>query len=294
MKVLLACLAGVACLLASAPAAVATTQSPPGPIPTQTFMVNGVAVTKYFPITPVAGRPPVLLVHGGAHGRWAMDYHARTFAERGSNAYTLDWLNHGDSIDLPTSQFIARGIAAIAHREIRDVVNWLGTPPVLVGHSMGGLAALVYATNYPVRKLILMAPVVPAEVGAQEIGITVDMTQPYPPFPYPVAKQLFYPTMSDYLANIWWNQLVPESPRAVWEATRWTVPVDLDAITTPDVLVVAAQIDQLTPVSAVSGLSSMIGAEYMLATGLGHCDILINMPLSYNIVTWSLLDSSLE
>lgn len=289
MKVMLACLAGLACLLTSAPPAVA---SPPGPIPTQNLVINGVAVTKYFPITPVAGRPPVLLVHGGAHGRWSMDYHARTFAERGSYAYTLDWLNHGDSIDLPEAQFINRSIVDVAHREIRDVVNYLGVPPVLVGHSMGGLAALTYATNYPVRKLILMAPVVPQNVGAAQINLEVDMTKPYPPFPYPVAKQLFYPTMPDYQATHWHSLLVPESPRAVWEATRWTVPLNLSALTTYDVLVVAAQIDQLTPPDAVSALSSMISGQYMLAANLGHCDILTNMPLSYNIVSWSILDSS--
>ena len=288
MKVLLVCLAALAGLLTSTPAVA----SPPGPIATQNLMVNGVAVTKYLPITPIAGRPPVVLVHGGAHGRWSMDYHARTFAEHGFYAYALDWLNHGDSIDLPQAQFISRSIVDVAHREIRDVVNYLGVPPVLVGHSMGGLAALTYATSYPVRKLILMAPVLPSNVGAAPIEIPIDLSQPFPVFPYDVAKQLFYTTMSTYLATHWHSLLVPESSRAVWEATRWTVSLNLGALTTADVMVVAAQLDQLIPLTGVSALSSMIGATYQLASNLGHCDILINMPLSYVMVTWAELDSS--
>ena len=262
----------------------------PGPIQTQNMLVNGVAVTKYLPITPLAGRPPVVLVHGGSHGRWSMDFHARTFAKHGFYAYALDWLNHGDSIDLPPEQFIGRSIVDVAHREIRDVVDQLGVPPVLLGHSMGGLAALTYATHYPVHRLILMAPVVPANVGAAPIEIPVDLTVPFPPFPYDVAKQLFYPTMPADQARQWHGRLVPESPLAVWEATRWTVPLDLEALTTTDILVVAARIDQLTPVSAVSALSSMIGATDELAAGLGHCDILIDLPLSCTIVNWAALE----
>jgi len=264
--------------------------SPPGPIHTQDMVVNGVAVTEYPPITPVAGRPPVVLVHGGSHGRWSMDFLARAFAEHGFHAYTLDWLNHGDSIDLPQEQFISRSIVDIAHREIRDVVNHLAVDPILLGHSMGGLASLTYATHYPVRKLILMAPVVPASVGAAPIDIPVDLTVPFPPFPYDVAKQLFYPTMSTDQATRWHSRLVPESPRAVWEATRWTVPLDLEAITTADIMVVAAEIEQLAPVSAVSALSSMIGATYEFVAGLGHCDILVHAPLSYKIVNWAALE----
>jgi pimeloyl-ACP methyl ester carboxylesterase len=288
VKVLFACLAGIACLVASAPSASA---SPPGPIGTQNLVVNGVAVTKYFPITPLPNRPPVVLVHGGMHGRWSMDFHARTFAEYGLYAYTLDWLNHGDSIDLPTTQFINRSIVEVAHREIRDVVNYLGVAPILVGHSMGGLAALAYATSYPVHKLLLMAPVVPSNVGAPTINIPVDLTAPFPVFPFDTAKQLFYTTMPVFQATHWHNLLVPESPRAVWEATRWTVQLNLAALAVAqDVLVVAAQLDQITPASTVNGLSSMIGGTYRLATNLGHCDILANMQLSHGLAQWALQD----
>jgi pimeloyl-ACP methyl ester carboxylesterase len=255
---------------------------------TQDYVVNGVAVRKYIPSTP-NGAPPVVMVHGGAHGKWVFDKFARILSAAGYECHALDWLNHGSSATLPMSTFLNRSILDVTHREIRDVVSRLGRPPILMGHSMGGLASLAYASENPVARLVLLTPVVPSSVGAQPIEIAVDWSKPFGPFPYDVAKQLFFPALDEQSARAYHAMLVPESPRAVWEATRWTVNVGLHGVSAP-VYVVAAERDTLTPPSAVSVLAGMLDADYRLMPGIGHSDVLLKDPeatqLANQIRTW--------
>jgi pimeloyl-ACP methyl ester carboxylesterase len=73
--------------------------------------------------------------------------------------------------------------------------------------------------------------------------------------------------------------LEPESPWAVWQATRWTIDVDLQAVTAPT-LVFATERDQLTPPAAVAGLAELMGAPYELIPAIGHSEILLKQPES--------------
>ena len=261
----------------------------PGDLATSTYLLDGVQVTRYYLYGRTSTAPPVIMVHGGAHGAWAFDRYILLLLEYGHDVYTLNWLNHGGSMALPQDQWITRGIAEVAHREIRTVALSLPRTPILIGHSMGGLAALVYAANYPVHRLVLLAPVVPASIGAAVIPLAIDLTQPFPVFPYSTAKQLFFPTLTEAEAQGYYARLQPESPRAVWEATRWTVQVNLAAITAPT-LVVSAGIDLLVPASVVSQLATAMGAELHHYSTLGHSDLLLANPGAYTVAdhigTW--------
>jgi pimeloyl-ACP methyl ester carboxylesterase len=101
-----------------------------------------------------AGRRPMLCVHGGAaHAHWfdfvapgfSADYHVRA----------LDLRGHGDSAwaDPPAYAYerYASDLAEVVEKlDLRDFV--------LIGHSMGGTVALVYAASHPGRagKLIVV------------------------------------------------------------------------------------------------------------------------------------------
>jgi pimeloyl-ACP methyl ester carboxylesterase len=222
---------------------------------------------------------PVVLVHGGAHAKWSFEQYARVLSEGGYEVHALDWFNHGDSRRLPEDQFLRRGIDDVAREELRYVVDRLVRQPIIIGHSMGAMAGLVYAATNPVERLVLLTPVVPSAVGADPIEIEVDLTQPFGPFPYELAKLLYYPTLDEDLARVYHDLLVPESPRAVWQATRWTIDVDLRAVTAPT-LVFATELDLLTPPAAVAGLAELMAARYELIPAIGHCEILLKQPES--------------
>lgn len=242
----------------------------------QTYDVQGVAVRQYLP-PGETGRAPVVMVHGGAHGDWLWDNLATELSGHGWECHVLSWYNHGESRQLPVSEFVGRGIADVADQEIRHVVGGLGVEPILIGHSMGGLASLVYAERAPVRCLVLLTPVMPECVRPDPVPLPVDLDTPFGPFPYELAKQLFFTTLAPELAHDYHQLLVAESPQAVFEATRWTVPVELSAIRVPT-CVYAAELDALTPAPAVQRLAQLMGAQYRLVAGIGHSDILLRQP----------------
>jgi pimeloyl-ACP methyl ester carboxylesterase len=213
-------------------------------------------------------RPPILFVHGGCHGSWSWVNFLPFFASAGWDCHALNWYNHNGSDAQPTEQFVRRGLADVTE-EIAHVASQFGQPPILVGHSMGGLASQKYAERHPVAALVLATPVVPAEVGGDTIELPVDMERPWGPPPFPVTMDLFFQGLSEDEATRYYSLLCPESPRAVFEATRWTVPIDKVSISSP-ILVIAGEKDVLTPPSTGRALADFYGADYRYLRGRGH------------------------
>jgi pimeloyl-ACP methyl ester carboxylesterase len=238
-----------------------------------TYAVDGIAVRRHLP--SVTDRPPVLLVHGGAHAAWVWDPVAAFLARRGWDCHALDWRNHGESARLPAADFLRRGIADV-RADIAAVAGPLGDCH-LIGHSMGGLAALVAATTLSPLSLTLVTPVVPAQVDPPPIPVPLDLTVPWTARSLPVAKTMFFSTMTDAEAAEWYARLEPESPQAVWEATRWTVPVDLAAVRART-LVIGAGADSLTPAEHVQELATLMDARYLVYPDLGHTEVLVKDP----------------
>jgi pimeloyl-ACP methyl ester carboxylesterase len=258
--------------------------------PTDIVYVSGVAVRRYLPPSP-NGRPPIILLHGGCHAGWSWDRYAAQYASVGWTCYALDWYSHGLSTPLAPEVFIARSIRDVI-TEINLVRNALLPNPnrfILMGHSMGAIAALWASQTLRPRGLVLMAPVVPAEVGAAPIEIPVDMTQLFPVPPFPIAKAMFYSTMSDAEAMLYYPLLTPESPVAVWEATRWTINVNLSQVKAPTMIAEGA-LDTLTPPAAVQPLATMMNCRYVEWPGIGHADLMVKeqgwLPVAQDIITW--------
>jgi pimeloyl-ACP methyl ester carboxylesterase len=102
--------------------------------------------------------PPVLLLHGGGQTRHAWGGTARALAARGWRAVAVDLRGHGDSSWSPDGVY---GLAPFV-ADVRYLANDMadtGTPAVLVGASLGGLASLVAlgeAPHAPATALVLV------------------------------------------------------------------------------------------------------------------------------------------
>lgn len=242
----------------------------------ETYRVKGVSVDKYTPAQP-EDKPPVVMVHGGQHGSWCWSRWASTFRDAGHEVHALNWFNHGDSDKLPDATFVKRSITDVAREEIPHVTAQFTRPPVLVGHSMGGLASAVYATANPVAGLVLITPVLSAAAEADEVPLPVDPEQAIPAFSYEQARKYFYPTLDEAEAERYAALLVAESAQAVIEATRWTVHLDPQAIEAP-VYVLGATLDRLIPVEGLRRYAELLGAEYAEIPDIGHSDVLVKQP----------------
>lgn len=232
-------------------------------------VIDGVALTNFSPTSEEA-RTPLVFVHGGLHGSWQWAATQRWFAEAGRASTAIDWFSHGESRQLKSSEWLERSILDV-REEIGVAVAQCASSPVIVGHSMGGLASLAYAATYPsaIAGLVLLAPVVPARFAGDPVELPVDPDQLWGPPPLDVAAHLFFDGAAPAEHEAIYAQLQPESPAAVWEATRWTAEVDLDAISVP-VLVIVGDRDELTPAQVVSSLAGGIGAELVVLDGVGH------------------------
>lgn len=112
---------------------------------------------------------PLLFLHGGGQTRQSWGGAIEAAAKRGYRAITIDLRGHGES---GWSSDGSYGVESFAD-DVRCIVGTLGKPPVLIGASLGGLAALLVAASPPpsVAALILVDVAVRLEPeGTREIG----------------------------------------------------------------------------------------------------------------------------
>ncbi|KAF3788832.1 hypothetical protein EJ110_NYTH20156 [Nymphaea thermarum] len=94
----------------------------------------------------VPPKPPLVFVHGSFHAAWCWSVHwLPFFSSFGYDCYALSLLGQGES-DVPVGQF-----PGSLQTHTRDVANFiqevLPLPPVLLGHSFGGLVVQSYISN---------------------------------------------------------------------------------------------------------------------------------------------------
>lgn len=229
---------------------------------------GGVRVESAFPYTAGRKTDPIIFIHGGCHGSWVFHNYLSFFAESGWEGHALNWFNHNGSKSLSPERFIARGIEDIKE-EIGVVVSTLGVAPILVAHSMGGIAAQKFAEENDVRALILIAPVVPIEAGVDSIDLAIEEGQVWPVPPFGVARRLFFDGLDNDQSEYFYSLLCSESPRCVYEATRFTVSVNYKNIKCP-ILALGAEHDLLVPPGYVRALAELSRAEFRLVLGRGH------------------------
>jgi pimeloyl-ACP methyl ester carboxylesterase len=207
----------------------------------------------------------VVLIHGN-WGRGEQLAAARAaFEERGFKAHTPTLRHH----ELPMNDG-AMKVASLSLRDYTDdlvsLVNSLDSPPLLVGHSMGGLLAQLVATRTRHAGLVAACPAPAAGINAST-AVNGRMAIPYflrfRPWAKPVRPPRFEQfhgwianTQTEDTAREIHEGLVYESGRVQCEMllgalklSKATV-VDYAAVATP-VLVIGGECDRIVPAGAV-------------------------------------------
>jgi pimeloyl-ACP methyl ester carboxylesterase len=112
---------------------------------------------------------PVIFLHGGGQTRQSWGRAIAEAASRGYRAITLDLRGHGESGWSPDGIYDIDRFAD----DVRRVIEAIGRPPILVGASLGGIAALLVAGNPPpaVAGLVLVDIATRIETrGSSEVG----------------------------------------------------------------------------------------------------------------------------
>lgn len=174
-----------------------------------------------------ANTTPVVFVHGAFCGGWAFDAFREPFEAAGFETHAPNLPYHERGADL--EQLAQTGLKDYAHA-IAHYVRGLRAPPVLAGHSLGGLVSQLAAMHVPVAGIVLLAPSAPwgvmpttLEEHGNQFGLSLlgdYWRRPIPP-DYRVARNTTLDRLTRDDARRAFARFVPESGRAIREAVQW-------------------------------------------------------------------------
>jgi pimeloyl-ACP methyl ester carboxylesterase len=90
---------------------------------------------------PAAGRPTVLMLHGGGQNRFSWKNTGQVLADEGFHVVALDSRGHGDSDRAPEADYDVETLTD----DVMQVLDAIGRPVMLIGASMGGLTGILAA-----------------------------------------------------------------------------------------------------------------------------------------------------
>jgi pimeloyl-ACP methyl ester carboxylesterase len=226
-------------------------------------------------------RPPVIMVHGGFCGGWAFEQFRQPFEAAGHVCRAPDLRGHGPG---------DRGGAVVGvsmndyARDVAALIEGQPEPPVLIGHSMGGLVAMMAAARARVRALILLAPSPPWGVAgsSMEEAASALSLHALGPFwmqsvdpDYASARLYSLDKLDKDARKAAFARMTPESGRALWETLNWwldpfmTTQVAGDRIKAP-ALTLAGERDLIHPPATVRQTADRLSAEIQVFPGMSH------------------------
>jgi non-heme chloroperoxidase len=228
-------------------------------------------------------KPPILFIHGAFCGPWSLQGLQQKFEEAGYSCAAPALRFHDQA--RPPAALGTTGLADYA-ADLEDEIRALNQPPILVGHSMGGLLAQQLAAHVPVRALVLLAPSPPWGVPPTtlfEIGAAQAMhLQPgywnmvlEPSRDVALAHSL--DKLPKHMRDEVFGRFVPESGRATFEIMSWGLDlnraseVDADAVMAPLLFLTGSE-DRINPPSTVARIAALYKdrATAEVLDGMGH------------------------
>jgi pimeloyl-ACP methyl ester carboxylesterase len=226
-------------------------------------------------------KPQVVMVHGAFCGGWAFERFRGPFEAQGFEVASPDLRGHapgdaGDAVATVSMSDYAQDIATFC----RD----LAAPPVLVGHSMGGLVAQLAARRAPLAGLVLLAPTPPWGVAHSSLeeaatAFGVQMLGPFAAGAIEPDRDLMRRYSLDRLPQAEREaaaaRLRPESARAVREALNWwldpfmTTSLGPGPLSAPS-LVICGERDVVHSPSTARATAERIGAAFQQMAGMSH------------------------
>lgn len=222
---------------------------------------------------------PIIMVHGAFCGSWTFDRFREPFEAAGYACQAIDLVGHkgaGDRVAL-TGVSMSRYAADVAAAAAR-----CDKPPILIGHSLGGLVSAMAATRVKTSGVIMLAPSAPWGVAGASMEETVSAVGLYSLGAYwaqaidpdlSLAKQYSLDRLTSEEREDIFAKMTPESGRALWETLNWWLDpfmtTRLAPMRTP-VLAVAGGKDRIHPPATVQRTAMVMGADFQLMPEMSH------------------------
>jgi pimeloyl-ACP methyl ester carboxylesterase len=223
----------------------------------------------------------IVMVHGAFCGAWAFEHFRGPFEAAGLEVIAPDLRGHGPGE--PSSAVVGASMTDYA-ADIAKICAALPEPPVLLGHSMGGLVAQLAARKAPIRALVLLAPSPPWGVAGSSLeeaatAFGVQMMGAFSSGALQPEKSLMRTYSLDRMPKAEQEAAVarlrPESALAVRETLNWwldpfmSTSVGPGAMTAPS-LVICGQGDVVHSPTTAKATAERIGATFKVMPGMSH------------------------
>ena len=239
-------------------------------------------VIRRSPLEP--SRPwPLLFVHGAYTAAWCWDEHFLPyFAALGYDAQALSLRGHGGS-DGKGSLHL-HGIGDYVE-DVESVVDGFDVPPVVIGHSMGGLITQKLMERHALSAAVLLASVPPSGLSGSAMRLSVakpflfsrmSLMQTTGPAAMDIdtaRRVVFSETADDALVRRHAQRMQQESQRALMDMTLFGLPFPSRARRVPT-LVLSAGDDVLFSREEGEETARAYGADFQVVPGIAHAMML--------------------
>ncbi|MDH5510136.1 MAG: alpha/beta hydrolase [Nitrospinota bacterium] len=228
----------------------------------------------------------IFMIHGMWAGSWAFEKYVPFFEERGYNCVAADLLYHDvDPKAPPPPELGTTGLEDYVD-DLEAKIRKLPQPPIIMGHSMGGLLAQKLAARGLGKAIVLLTPASPAGIMALRWSVIVSFQEAFrrwgfwrtpflASFDIMVYSVLHQTPVADQ--KLYYDRMVHESGRVIFEIGFWLVDttngaaVDETKVTTP-MLVVGAGQDRITPAAVVRNVATKYAhvSEYHEFSEMAH------------------------
>lgn len=220
---------------------------------------------------------PLLFVHGAWHAAWCWDEHFLDFfAGHGYRVVAPSLRGHGAS---PGALRWARIQDYVA--DVVSIAESLPTPPVVIGHSMGGFVVQHYLTQHAPAAAILLASIRPTGVlrvtgriarrhPVQFAKVNAELRLgPLVSTPALAGELFFSPEMPAEQVSSYQRRLQDESYRAFLDMLVLDL-VDAERVHRVPMLVLGAEHDAIVTPRETRSIASVYGTEAEIFPDMAH------------------------
>jgi pimeloyl-ACP methyl ester carboxylesterase len=239
---------------------------------------------------------PLLFIHGTLHTAACWDVHFLDyFAEHGYASHAVDLRGHGKSEGREKLRWTR--IADFVD-DVTNVVRQLPSPPVLIGHSMGGFIIQKYLEDHDTPAAVLLSSPSPAGLLPTairtarrqpwvfaKVNLTLSL-QPFIATPQLVGEAFFSNDLPEQQLLEYWKQTQDDSFMAFLDMVALDLPKTA-RVKTP-LLILGAERDNMISPGEIEATARAYHTQAQIIPGVAHNSMLEQrwQSVADRILTW--------
>lgn len=234
----------------------------------------------------------IVMIHGMWGGAWHWENYKQFFEKKGYRCITPTLRFHDTDPKEPPDPRLGTTSLLDYIEDLEKEIQKLGTPPIIMGHSMGGLLAQILGSRRLAKALVLLTPASPRGIMVLKPSVIRSFWTPLMTYGFwkkpmrQTFKEAVYSTLQllpPEEQKIIYNNYVYESGRATCEIGFWFLDprraseVDESMVTCP-VLVIACAQDRIMPASVVRKVANKYRAVSTYHEFANHAHWILEEP----------------